>query len=252
MRDIKRALDPDNRMNPGKVLRLTDWRSASSSTHRANCMRPLSKLATRCAPRPCRRVAPRQSGASGAARSDASTRRTGATDDPARRQGCAKCPTTGSVERRSAGAVDSRRLHVDLQRQGPDRLARQHDRAPRRSTGLPRRARHDSRHPAPARQRRPAHHRQEVPQLRVLHGGEAGLGQRQRRVLPHDGNRRWPTRSRMDYLPGGSMGRFISEGGFQFGAGRGAAPAAAPPRRPDARGCAASQAGPGAIATTPA
>ena len=31
----------------------------------------------------------------------------------------------------------------------------------------------------------------------------------------------------MDYLPGGSMGRFISEGGFQFGAGRGAAPAAA-------------------------
>ena len=28
----------------------------------------------------------------------------------------------------------------------------------------------------------------------------------------------------MDYLPGGSMGRFISEGGFQFGAGRGAAP----------------------------
>jgi len=31
----------------------------------------------------------------------------------------------------------------------------------------------------------------------------------------------------MDYLPGGSMGRFISEGGFQFGAGGGAAPAAA-------------------------
>ena len=31
----------------------------------------------------------------------------------------------------------------------------------------------------------------------------------------------------MDYLPGGSMGRFISEGGVQFGAGRGAAPAAA-------------------------
>ena len=24
MRDIKRVLDPDNRMNPGKVLRLTD------------------------------------------------------------------------------------------------------------------------------------------------------------------------------------------------------------------------------------
>ncbi len=40
----------------------------------------------------------------------------------------------------------------------------------------------------------------------------------------------------MDYLPGGSMGRFIGEGGIQFGAGRGAAPgggraaaAAAPP-----------------------
>ena len=28
----------------------------------------------------------------------------------------------------------------------------------------------------------------------------------------------------MDYLPGGSMGRFIGEGGIQFGAGRGAAP----------------------------
>jgi hypothetical protein len=37
----------------------------------------------------------------------------------------------------------------------------------------------------------------------------------------------------MDYLPGGSMGRFISEGGFQFGAGRGAAaPAATPPPAP--------------------
>ena len=33
----------------------------------------------------------------------------------------------------------------------------------------------------------------------------------------------------LDYLPGGSMGRLISEGGIQFGAGRGAgAPAAAP------------------------
>jgi len=43
----------------------------------------------------------------------------------------------------------------------------------------------------------------------------------------------------MDYLPGGSMGRFIGEGGIQFGAGRGAAPgggraaaAAAPPAPP--------------------
>jgi hypothetical protein len=33
----------------------------------------------------------------------------------------------------------------------------------------------------------------------------------------------------MDYLPGGSMGRLISEGGIQFGAGRGAAPPAGAP-----------------------
>jgi hypothetical protein len=42
----------------------------------------------------------------------------------------------------------------------------------------------------------------------------------------------------MDYLPGGSMGRFIAEGGISFGPGRaaGAAPAPAAPAAPAARG----------------
>ena len=47
----------------------------------------------------------------------------------------------------------------------------------------------------------------------------------------------------MDYLSGGSMGRFIGEGGFQFGAGRGGAPATTP--APAAPPPAAVQSGPG-------
>jgi len=49
----------------------------------------------------------------------------------------------------------------------------------------------------------------------------------------------------LDYLPGGSMGRLISEGGIQFGEGRGAAPAAAPPAAAGTPPAAAPQAGGG-------
>jgi hypothetical protein len=50
----------------------------------------------------------------------------------------------------------------------------------------------------------------------------------------------------MDYLPGGSMGRFIGEGGIQFGAGRGGARAAAPaPAAPAPPASPAASADPG-------
>jgi hypothetical protein len=48
----------------------------------------------------------------------------------------------------------------------------------------------------------------------------------------------------MDYLPGGSMGRLIGEGGIQFGSGRGpAAPAGDPPAPGGARGSGGQAAG---------
>jgi hypothetical protein len=49
----------------------------------------------------------------------------------------------------------------------------------------------------------------------------------------------------LDYLPGGSMGRLISEGGIQFGEGRGAAPAAGTPAAPQAGGGRAQAPDPG-------
>ena len=56
----------------------------------------------------------------------------------------------------------------------------------------------------------------------------------------------------LDYLPGGSMGRLISEGGIQFGAGRGAAPAAAPPAAAGTPPAAAPQAAAARNHPTPA
>lgn len=54
----------------------------------------------------------------------------------------------------------------------------------------------------------------------------------------------------MDYLPGGSMGRLIGEGGIQFGAGRGAGAAATSGAAPPAAGGATGQAA-GGRAQTP-
>jgi hypothetical protein len=56
----------------------------------------------------------------------------------------------------------------------------------------------------------------------------------------------------MDYLPGGSMGRLIGEGGIQFGAGRGATPpgtaGAAPPAPPAPSGAGSQAPDPGMAA----
>src|SRR6185436_13163681 len=100
------------------------------------------------------------------------------------------------------------------------------DGAPRPHAGLSRRERDDPRHPAAARQRRTSDHRPQVRnfefymEVKPDWGNDSGFFFR----TTESGAAYQIT---LDYLPGGSMGRLISEGGIQFGAGRANTPPAA-------------------------
>ena len=100
----------------------------------------------------------------------------------------AQSPAPSTAPAQSIGDREGpARVHADLQREGPHRLARQQDQPPRHDARLPRRPRRDRRHAEPARRQRhrqgrhPAD-RQEVQERRSLHGGQARLGLRQRPV----------------------------------------------------------------------